>query len=1309
MPSITEQKESQVHDTPVLLFECQFADGHTEAFSTHRLTIEGITYRAAVLSHNAFDFRTLSGDAIDASARLSLTLANADSYYSELESTQGFKGARLVVKFLFYDLKTNAPASEIIALFRGVANSPETITESQFRLSFNNRLSLQRTLLPNIRIQKRCPWTFPATHEQRLEAIDGGPKGQFSSFFHCGYSSGETNGTGNANGSGPFTSCDYTRNACEQRGMFKKDSANNITRRFGGIEFVPSSILVRGYGDKQSTQSAVLENEAKFNDFVPLVYGTAWYQPPVTLARNDGNLTRMEVLLGVGEIEGLLKVIVNGVEIPAGRQGQNMTATGWFNVVSTGNRTGNFNTDFSDGAGNPLGDPYGSFAYLSVVVPNRISNGQTLPTVKVLLQGMKLDRFAEDGAYIATDFNNNPAWVLLDLLRRSGWGLEELDMASFAHTAAWCGQLIASKDLNGNAVTIAARQCNMVVRKRRSAAELIRGVRTAAALFLTFAPDGKLRLVPETTLAEQQPVKPLGSNAVQILNGGWPAYEFGDGSNGFSGILSRDNGEPTIRLFSRGSSDAPNRFSVEFQDAFNEYQQDSFSLIDIEDAQITGQETSASLPALGLPNFDQTARITRLQLRKSIRGNKYVEFDTSVKAFYMRPGDLITLTYLREGLDRALFRIVKVSPGVNYRSVSITAQVHDDAWYLEAAGDGSLASGRQPGYEVGLPRPLIGSVLHTDGTSDFGVTESVSSDGQSVQLTVSFTEPRRTANSASGIPILSLVPQVDSVGGSIGANQILYYAVTSVDAAGGESGLSFVVRAEIPAGTNTHKVTLRQISLSSKSVAFNVYRGTSPQSLLRIAGSVAPSNTFVDAGATLQLISPPDVNYNSANFYYRAELETEHTVNIFSANTIGNDTLFWLPHTFEGKVVRITHGKGAGQERLISTTTGTTITTATAWTILPDATSSFVILQPSWIFAASTPTSPAVFDVAGIAETTIHISGRAANANDKESAYELSPITRWQLGSSSGGTVDSDVPPEPVFGLLTTGGGRVYLGTIGFPTLTNTHTIESGTLSVFYLDELGGPSGLTVGAALNGTDTTLTISPARNLAIGSRVQILAEILTIESAIPGGTQYVVSRGDFETEIAAHAVGDVVYPLQQKVYIIPFARNFFGSPGSNFYAYSLDLPNCRIGAASLFLTNRVGDSPLGQQRYTGTTDYGMRTLSGGQITLQVDGFLSIENDAAPPIRVDTATAIRDIYAMVNDAPTGAPILLHLWQDTTLLAELTIPVTNPATKISNIVNGFGLPPLDPSKRLKLDIFSVGSAVNTTPGADLTVTVRL
>ncbi len=176
-------------------------------------------------------------------------------------------------------------------------------------------------LLPEVRIQRRCPWKFPITAEQRAEALTGGTAGKYSPFFRCGYSPDVPGGAGNLEGSAPYTFCDYTRPQCEQRGMFKQDAAANPTRRFGGIEFVPPSIQVRTYGDKSFHASAVVENEGRYNDFVPIVYGTGWYAPPIVFARNDGNLTRMEVLLGMGEIQGVLKVVVNDIEIPPGRTG----------------------------------------------------------------------------------------------------------------------------------------------------------------------------------------------------------------------------------------------------------------------------------------------------------------------------------------------------------------------------------------------------------------------------------------------------------------------------------------------------------------------------------------------------------------------------------------------------------------------------------------------------------------------------------------------------------------------------------------------------------------------------------------------------------------------------------------------------------------------------------------------------------------------------------------------------------------------------------------------------------------------------
>ena len=66
-----------------------------------------------------------------------------------------------------------------------------------------------------------------------------------------------------------------------------------------------------------------------------------------------------------------------------------MTATGWYNVITGGTRNGAFNPNFADGSGNPLGDPYGSMAMLSVVVPNAISSGQTLPSDSGAAEGLE--------------------------------------------------------------------------------------------------------------------------------------------------------------------------------------------------------------------------------------------------------------------------------------------------------------------------------------------------------------------------------------------------------------------------------------------------------------------------------------------------------------------------------------------------------------------------------------------------------------------------------------------------------------------------------------------------------------------------------------------------------------------------------------------------------------------------------------------------------------------------------------------------------------------------------------------------------
>jgi hypothetical protein len=1288
MPTIYSLTEQAVTDTPLLLFDCTLPNGQTESWCTHGITVNSKAYAARVLAHSAFEMQPASAQGVDGLSQISIVLANADSHFSEIERSIGWKGARLTVSFLIYSLPNQAPASDIAVLFQGICNPPDEILEATFRLTAINRMNLQRVLLPQVRIQRTCPWDFPATADQRTEAIDGGSNGPYSLYYRCGYSADIAGGAGNLNGAAPYTTCGYTRSDCQARGMWGN---------FGGIEFVPPSILVRPSG-KNVQVSAISLNTALYNDFVPMVYGTAWYAPPIVFARNDGNLTRMQVLLGIGQMDSTLMVLVNEVEIPRGIAGADMTATGWYNVQTLGTRTGAFDSDFVGG------DPYGSMAYLSVVVPNQINNGTTLPTIKVLAQGLHIPIYDANGAQTSVQFSNNPAWILLDILRRIGWSAAEIDIPSFAAAAACCDAQIDALDIYGNAISLARFQCNLALKTRKSAGDLARGVRITARLLLTYGGTGLLELRVEDTIANEQPTKPDWSNSAEPLNGGWPNYEFGDGSTGVTGILRLPSGEPSVRVYSRSMADTPNCLSVEFQDALNDFQQDSYAVDDADDVTLCGQEISASLNAIGLPNNDQAGRILQLNLSKSLLGNTYIEFQTSVRSFGVRPGDIITVTYLKEGFVRQPFRILKIAPGLNHRVTTITAQIHDDAWYADSSGQPTSATGgrRQGDAGMGVPRPLIGSVVDANGNLQFGVTETdtTNSDG-SVQasVTVSYVPPATSAAAGPGIPFVSLSAGV-APGGTLTRGQVLYYAVSALDSAGNESALSFLVAAGIAVSGSA--VTLTGLSFDRNTAAFNVYRGASPAELFRIASGQTIAAQFTDPGLPPLSIAPPDPNFDHANFYWRMELLPEIAATLYSANTVGNATLNMTANTYAGMTARITRGTGSGQEYTIGSNTATTLTVSPGWVAEPDATSYFVVAESGWKPGAATTSATAQFAIPNWSGEVAHITGRAANANNVECDPAISPVTRWQIGGT--GVADADVPPQPLFGLGNGAqGGTAALSGIAFSSLTNTRSISSATLTMYYWNELLGTPGITLATAVGAADTTLNLSQPGPGQPGSYLQIDGEVMAVTSTLNGGATYQVTRGCDGSQAAAHAAGQApVYHLASASAVAAFPPGFFGSPYSGSWTYPAILPDVRVASAELFVTNNKGNSPIGSIALTHTTDLGLRTTSGGQYTIQVDGFLAVDQYAAPALVMDASHAVREIYAVLGTA-ADAQVQLQLNVNGSPYCSW---VFDPSNSVSHSVAGNTLAPLAAGSQVTLSILSVGQAY---PGADLTVLIRL
>ncbi len=1110
-----------------------------------------------------------------------------------------------------------------------------------------------------------------------------------------------------SSGAGPFT---YTIDPPLRRDHPAGENVGRPTRRFGGIEFVPEAIDVRAYGSPFFIKSPVQGSTARYNDPVPMVYGTAWVEPVITVLRNDGNLTRMEAVLSLGPISAVHRVIVNDIEIPPGISGRDLTGSGWYNVVTDGSPWGGFDLNFTDKQGNPQGDPYGSMAYLFIAVPNKLNDGRSVPRVQVLIDGRKVETFDSSGTSQGFSFTNNSAWVLLDLLKLARWPLAQMDLPSFAAAASVCAQIITGQDNSGNPLSVPRFQCNLVLKQRRTAAEVVAGVRNNARLFFTYSSTGKLQVKVEDTIARQQPEKPYGSNAAAPIAGGWPAYVYSD-TNGT--ILRNSDGSSSLRVFHRSISDSPNRLAIEFQDSLNQYVQDSFALDDIDEQNAIGQEISQTLLVDGIPSFDQASRVAKFHLDKSVRGNTFVEFETSVKALGQQVGQIIAVSYAREGWTNQLFRILRIAPQQSYRVVRITAQMHDDAWYSDSNGNfgGAGRRPRQPRRNPRPPNPLVGTVARPDGDMDWGVAEdtSLETDGTgAVELEVAFAPPSNVTSSQVGAPSMDLVATVSTAGGAIAGGQTLYYRVTANDEAGTESAASFATRAVVPSGTNTNSVTLTGIRFDSATASFNVYRGATPTKMFRIRTGEPLAATFIDTSLVPSPLPLPDPFFDHANFYWKRRLSIPEYADVFSASTIGAAALQMQPDEWVGYEVRIAEGLGAGQVRVIATHNETTFTVSQDWVVTPDSTSLFFVEEPDWKFGSAATSPPASFRVPNVRDSVLLLQGRAADEQDIESAEGLAVVTAFTIAGIGSGGSDSGVPPAPVFGISVPRDGTLVLAPISFGVLENVSSISTGTFEVFYADDVN-PVSTELAGTMDDVQTQVAVVSAAGLQAGDFIVVGQEALLVGTIVDNVLS--VTRAQHGSPAAAHDAGSRVDRLRAAIYIYSFERGFFAGAESSHWTAAIPLPDVRITSVHLTVTNRFGDSPATTNNYLPmNSDPGMagslpglRTSRGGQFTFQIDGALVLENDPVPALPAHLSASIRDMYALLGTPATGGPVQITIKRNGAAYQDLTIAAND---TISASASGASLPPLQAGDLLSFDVVSIGTS---EPGRDLTLVIRI
>jgi hypothetical protein len=317
-----------------------------------------------------------------------------------------------------------------------------------------------------------------------------------------------------------------------------------------------------------------------------------------------------------------------------------------------------------------------------------------------------------------------------------------------------------------------------------------------------------------------------------------------------------------------------------------------------------------------------------------------------------------------------------------------------------------------------------------------------------------------------------------------------------------------------------------------------------------------------------------------------------------------------------------------------------------------------------------------------------------AAAQDSVTVISLGPVV--PIG---GGGLDGDAPPAPVFGTQPSWLGYLEIVGLSFAELTNAHTVHTATFTLWAWDETA-PVRTSLSSGISDVVLSLTAVNLAGFAAGDYVVVDAEILKL-GTIAGNTA-AIERAQLGSTAAAHASAAKAIRLARTMATATFAPDFFGSPASGEWSLKVIARDLRVAAIECFVTNAIGNSPVTTVCLTASTDYGLRVLAGGQVDITVEGVLGIQSAAAPEAHVPQTSSVRDIWARLRIAPTGADVVVDVKVAGTVVATLTIADGETEASIS----GRDLDAIPEEDAITIDVTGVGT---TFPGQDLVVNIRL
>jgi hypothetical protein len=134
-----------------------------------------------------------------------------------------------------------------------------------------------------------------------------------------------------------------------------------------------------------------------------------------------------------------------------------------------------------------------------------------------------------------------------------------------------------------------------------------------------------------------------------------------------------------------------------------------------------------------------------------------------------------------------------------------------------------------------------------------------------------------------------------------------------------------------------------------------------------------------------------------------AEIFLTSTVTSAASTTLTDTTKAWLTNQWANHQVRISAGTGVGQIRTISSNTGTVLTVSSAWTVNPDATSTYIIEGNDDYFYLLGNNAVTLYRYSVSANTWTTLTPTAARAGASGAGMSgswVSSVPTWALNSN---------------------------------------------------------------------------------------------------------------------------------------------------------------------------------------------------------------------------------------------------------------------------------------------------------------------